>query len=85
MVRVEHSTNLIMDEFRAIKTEVASTLDTMRKEADEMKTVLEEERKRITDTMTAEIANNREALEEIEGKSSKVLSSKANCIFYFIM
>ena len=68
MVRVEHSTNLIMDEFRAIKTQVASTLDTMRKEADEMKTVLEEERKRITDTMTAEIANNREVL-KIEGKS----------------
>lgn len=47
MIRMEHSSNLMMEEFRALKAQVASDLDSVTKEKANVKTVLQEEQDKI--------------------------------------
>lgn len=67
MIRMEHSSSLMMEEFRALKAQISSDLESVKAEKENMKTVLQEKFEQIRATMTAETDKNRQVLEELKG------------------
>ena len=67
MIRMEHSANLMMEEFRALRAQVSSDLEGVKKEMENMKTISQEEQEQIRRTMAAEVDKNRQVLEKLEG------------------
>ncbi|MEW8548537.1 MAG: hypothetical protein AB2693_33975 [Candidatus Thiodiazotropha sp.] len=67
MIRTEHNSNLMMEEFRALRAQVSSDLEKVKKEQLNVKTVLQEEKERMRTTMAAEVDKNRQVLDELKG------------------
>ena len=73
MIRMEHSSNLMMEEFRALKAQASSDLDSVKVEKENIKTILQEENERIRTAMVAETDKIKQALEELKGTFNDIL------------
>ena len=75
MIRLEHSTNLMMEEFRSIQVKVDNDLATVRKATEDMKSSFQQEldnQRKASEEMKEMIQNetqaNKDVMKNIEGK-----------------